>query len=133
MNSSRSMLLSLTVLFFISTVVSIAGAQLQPATNPGAADGAPSSWQQIPIPPLPQWTAAQPKRIELANGMILFLQEDHELPLISGQATVRGGSRSEPASKVGMLEIYGDVWRTGGTGAVGGPPGRSSAPSPPPR
>jgi zinc protease len=120
MNSIRSMLLSLIVLFFISTVGSVAGAQQQPATAPGAADGAPSSWRQIPIPPLPQWTAAQPKRIELANGMILFLQEDHELPLISGQATVRGGSRSEPPNKVGMLEIYGDVWRTGGTGKMTG-------------
>jgi zinc protease len=115
------MFFSLTVLFFVSAVVSVAGAQQQPATTPGApTNGVPSSWQQIPISPLPQWSAAQPKRIELANGMILFLQEDHELPLISGQATVRGGSRTEPANKVGMLEIYGDVWRTGGTGKMTG-------------
>jgi zinc protease len=52
--------------------------------------------------------------------MVIFLQEDHELPLISGQATVRGGSRSEPANKVGMLDIYGDVWRTGGTSKMTG-------------
>jgi zinc protease len=41
--------------------------------------------------------------------------EDHELPLISGAARIRGGSRDEPATKTGMLDIYGDVWRTGGT------------------
>ena len=116
------LLLSLTLLFFVSAVVSTAIAQ-QPAASAstfGAADGVPSSWQQIPIPPLPRWTAAQPKRIELANGMIIFLQEDHELPLISGQATIRGGSQSEPANKVGMLDIYGDVWRTGGTSKMTG-------------
>ena len=74
-----------------------------------------TSWQQIPIPPLPAFHPQEPKRIELPNGMVLFLQEDHELPLIDGIARIRGGSRSEPASKVGMLEIYGEVWRTGGT------------------
>ncbi len=74
-----------------------------------------TNWQQIPIPPLPAFHPQEPKRIELPNGMVIFLQEDHELPIIDGVARIRGGSRSEPASKVGMLEIYGEVWRTGGT------------------
>src|SRR5579864_881046 len=74
-----------------------------------------TDWQQIPIPPLPAFHPQQPKRIQLPNGMVIFLQEDHELPLIDGTARIRGGSRSEPANKVGMLDIYGEVWRTGGT------------------
>src|ERR1700758_1047674 len=72
-------------------------------------------WKQIPIPPLPAFHPQQPKRIQLPNGMVIFLQEDHELPLIDGTARIRGGSRSEAATKVGMLEMYGEVWRTGGT------------------
>ena len=40
--------------------------------------------------------------------------------LIDGTARIRGGSRSEPASKVGMLDMYGEVWRTGGTKAQTG-------------
>jgi zinc protease len=51
---------------------------------------------------------------------VIFLQEDHELPIIDGTARIRGGSRSEPANKVGMLDIYGEVWRTGGTKAQTG-------------
>lgn len=47
--------------------------------------------------------------------MVIFLQEDHELPLIGGTARIRGGSVSEPVSKVGLVDMYGDVWRTGGT------------------
>ncbi len=47
--------------------------------------------------------------------MVIFLQEDHELPLISGSARIRGGSRNEPATKVGLVELLGEVWRTGGT------------------
>ena len=53
--------------------------------------------------------------MELPNGMVLFLQEDHELPLINGVIRVRGGGRDEPAEKAGLSEIYGEVWRTGGT------------------
>src|SRR5271168_3239350 len=79
-----------------------------------------TEWKQIPIPPLNAFHPQQPKRIELPNGMIVFLQEDHELPLIDGTARIRGGSRSEPANKAGLLDLYGEVWRTGGTKAQTG-------------
>src|SRR6202023_482118 len=79
-----------------------------------------TSWQQIKIPPLSAFKPQQPKRIELSNGMIIFLQEDHELPLIDGTARIRGGSVNEPASKVGLVDMYGEVWRTGGTKAQTG-------------
>src|SRR5579863_10397506 len=74
-----------------------------------------TNWKQIPIPPLPAFKPQQPKRIELSNGMVIFLQEDHELPLIDGTARIRGGSRDEPAEKVGLVDIFSEVWRTGGT------------------
>ena len=72
------------------------------------------------IPALPAFHPQEPKRIELPNGMVIFLQEDHELPLIDGIARIRGGSRSEPAAKTGLTDIYGEVWRTGGTKAQTG-------------
>jgi zinc protease len=84
------------------------------ASLPQAAAQA-TGWQQITIPPLPAFKPQQPKRIELSNGMVIFLQEDHELPLVEGSARIRGGSRNEPASKVGLVDIFGEVWRTGGT------------------
>jgi zinc protease len=84
------------------------------ATLPQVAAQA-TSWQQVPIPPLPVFHPQQPKRIQLSNGMVIFLQEDHELPLIDGTARIRGGSVNEPASKTGLNDIYGEVWRTGGT------------------
>ena len=74
-----------------------------------------TDWRQIKIPPLTEFHPQQPKRIQLPNGLVIFLQEDHELPLIDGTIEVRGGSRSEPAAKTGMLDIYGEAWRTGGT------------------
>jgi zinc protease len=93
-------------------VVTLAGlCALQPA--PAAAQT--STWEQINIPPLPDFHPQEPKRVVLPNGMVIFLQEDHELPLIDGVARIRGGSRSESAAKTGLVDIYGEVWRTGGT------------------
>jgi zinc protease len=89
---------------FLSIVTTIPQASAQAAT-----------WQEIQIPPLPAFKPPQPKRIELKNGMVIFLQEDHELPLIDGTARIRGGAVNEPATKVGLVDIYGEVWRTGGT------------------
>ena len=34
---------------------------------------------------------------------------------MTASARIRGGSRNEPAGKVGLVEIFGEVWRTGGT------------------
>src|SRR5947209_596161 len=79
------------------------------------ATGQVANWKQIPVPQLPAFKPQQPKRIELSNGMVIFLQEDHELPLIDASARIRGGSVNEPADKAGLVDIYGEVWRTGGT------------------
>jgi zinc protease len=96
--------LSLILITAATSLVSVPRATSQ-ATN----------WKQIPIPTLPAFHPPQPKRIELSNGMVIFLQEDHELPLIDGTARIRGGSSDEPAAKVGLVDLFGEVWRTGGT------------------
>ena len=90
------------------------------AFGPAPAAAQVTDWQQINIPALPAFHPQVPKRIVLPNGMVIFLQEDHELPLIDGMARIRGGSRSEPAAKVGLVDLYSEVWRTGGTKAQTG-------------
>ena len=77
--------------------------------------GQSKPWQKIPIPQLPAFHPQEPKRVELPNGLVIFLQEDHELPTIDATARIRGGSRSEPAEKAGLVSLYSEVWRTGGT------------------
>jgi zinc protease len=93
-----------------------AGALLLPALAAGQA----TDWREIRKPALRAFTPQQPKRIALPNGLVIFLQEDHELPLVRGTARIRGGSREEPAAKVGLVSVYGQVWRTGGTKALTG-------------
>ena len=86
-----------------------------PAAKTPARPAPATSWEKVPIPPLRQFRPQEPRRVELPNGLVIFLQEDHELPLIDGTIHLRGGSREEPADKVGLVAIYADVWRTGGT------------------
>lgn len=99
----------------VSSVAQAKKTSQAPAAKTTATGPIPSSWQKVPIPPLPKFSPQEPIRVELNNGMVLFLQPNHELPLIDATMRIRGGSRSEPADKIGMLDMYGDVWRTGGT------------------
>jgi len=62
-------------------------------------------------------TFSPPKgeRIVLNNGMILYVLEDHELPVLNLSAIIRAGSIYEPDDKVGLAELTGRVMRMGGT------------------
>jgi zinc protease len=116
---------NLTAILSIALVAPFATAQTtakpaeaaKPAT---AAAPVAQPWKKIPIPPLHAFKPAQPKRIELANGLVIFLQEDHELPFINGSIMIRGGSRDEPTNKVGLVDLYGQTWRTSGTATIDG-------------
>jgi zinc protease len=78
------------------------------------------AWESIPVPPLPEFHPAVPRRVELPNGAVLLLMEDHELPFVNGFVEMRGGDRDLPASKAGFAGIYGQAWRTSGTAAHSG-------------
>jgi zinc protease len=78
-------------------------------------DLAAADLRTIAKPPLPAFHPQQPKRIQFDNGMVIFLQEDHELPLIDAAIRIRGGSKSEPEAKTGLVSIYTGAWRTGGS------------------
>jgi len=77
-------------------------------------------WEKIPIPKLHEFKPQEPERIELKNGIVIFLQEDHELPFVSGSVLIPGGSRDEDPAKTGLVGLYGQAWRTSGTAKMGG-------------
>ncbi|MGI4827615.1 MAG: M16 family metallopeptidase [Janthinobacterium lividum] len=77
-------------------------------------------WKRIPVPPLHDFKPIEPRRIELTNGLVIFLQPDHELPFINGFILIRGGSRDEPADKIGLVNLYGQTWRTSGSAEQSG-------------
>lgn len=78
---------------------------------------AQKSYKDLKYPPLGQLKIPEVKREVLPNGMIVFLAEDHQLPMVGLSAKVRTGSVFEPADKVGLASITGMVMRTGGAGS----------------
>ncbi len=65
-----------------------------------------------------EFSPPEPERVVLENGMIIYLLEDHELPLVTVTATMRTGSWLDPTEKVGLASMTGAVMRTGGGGGL---------------
>lgn len=66
------------------------------------------------------FTPPKAERVTLPNGMILYLLEDHELPIVNLTAMIRTGSVYDPSAKIGLAELTGTVIRTGGTASRSG-------------
>ena len=70
--------------------------------NTSWAATAAKHYTELQLPPLPQVKIPKYERYVMNNGMVVYLMEDHELPLVSGSAIVRTGDRFEPTDKVGL-------------------------------
>ncbi|MDE5079201.1 MAG: pitrilysin family protein [Trichodesmium sp. St16_bin4-tuft] len=82
---------------------------------PAIAITPPKHYTELEFPPLPKLELPEYTRFQLENGIVVYLMEDHELPLIGGRALFRTGSRFEPENQVGLANLTGTVMRTGGT------------------
>ncbi|MBW4614595.1 MAG: insulinase family protein [Desmonostoc vinosum HA7617-LM4] len=80
-----------------------------------AAAAAAKHYTELQLAPLPEIKVPKYERFVLQNGLVVYLMEDHELPLVNGTAIIRTGSRWEPLEKVGLADLVGTVLRTGGT------------------
>ncbi len=69
------------------------------------------------FPPV-EFSPPEPERVVLENGMVVYLLEDHELPLVSVTVTMRTGSWLDPSDKIGLASMTGAVMRTGGGGGL---------------
>lgn len=90
--------------------------QPPPRPHPGAIPAHP---RELTFPPLdyspPQ---ASTFRHVLANGVVAFMVEDHDLPLVTLTVHIRGGSYLDPKGKEGLAAMTGSLMRTGGTASM---------------
>jgi zinc protease len=66
------------------------------------------------FPPL-KFEIPKSERVQLKNGMVVYLLQDHELPIVNLTAYLNAGSIYEPADKVGLASLTGAALRSGGT------------------
>jgi len=99
---NQRMAVMLLVLVFVTLAVAPASLAKKP-------------WEKIKIPDLNEIKMPAYERVELDNGMILYLAEDHKFPMVELSATIDVGSIYEPADKIGLASMTGSVMRTGGT------------------
>lgn len=95
----------------MALTVVIAGWGCAAASHAAALSEDPRAMTFEPV----RFTPPEPERIVLENGMVVYLLEDHELPLVTVSAIIQTGSWLDPADKVGLAGLTGTVMRTGGT------------------
>jgi len=80
----------------------------------------PASYKELKFPPLREIQLPKIEETTLPNGMKVYLLENHELPLVRGTALIRTGNLFDPADKIGLATITGELIRSGGTTAKSG-------------
>lgn len=80
---------------------------------PGFAADRP--WSALENAALPEIHIPPIDREALPNGLQLLMLEDRELPVVRGYLYWRVGSIYEPADKLGLAEMTGELIREGGT------------------
>jgi zinc protease len=73
-----------------------------------------SSPDKIHYKPL-RFELPKTQRVVLENGIVLYILENHELPLININALIKTGNMYDPEGKEGVAELTAYVMRTGGT------------------
>jgi len=87
-----------------------------PAASPGA-EAAPADPRTLTYAPL-KIGFPKPERVFLPNGLLVYLFEDHELPLIDVSIDFKAGSIFDPADKAGLADLAATLMRAGGTEAM---------------
>ncbi|HEY7679596.1 MAG TPA: pitrilysin family protein [Terriglobia bacterium] len=108
-------------------LIAVTGIQARPQEGapPGAAstrgDRHSEGWSKAmrlkgpPLPPKFPKVGQEIERAVLENGMIVYLQEDHRLPLLDVSVLVRTGTYYEPAEDLRTAALAGELLRRGGT------------------
>lgn len=111
-------LILLTIALLVLAVFTIQAADPVPAKSTGSKviESLSQGKIQLTIPKV----GTDVKRLVLDNGLVLYLYEDHRLPLFNASAMIRCGSVYDPAEKNGLSGLVGTVMRSGGTKSIPG-------------
>src|SRR5690606_19972001 len=118
--SSMKKLLPLALL--LAAGCATTGTPTQPTTAPDQPAGpgvADYDVEALEFPPVRDVALPEIERVELPNGLVVFLTEDRALPVVRASARIGMGSLWEPDDHVGLAAITAETMRTGGAGDLG--------------
>jgi len=81
---------------------------------PGCSSPQPPRPEQLVYPPL-EFALPAVERLELANGIRLYLKQDNEIPLVQITAMIGSGELGVSRELTGFDDLFAGTWRTGGT------------------
>ena len=101
----------------VSLAVTGLGTAQDAAPNINPETGVPEGWPDPAALNFDTVEFAQPEveRAVLPNGLIVYMLEDHALPLVNGAAFVKTGSLYDPEAKASLASLTADLMRTGGS------------------
>lgn len=94
-------------------LVTAAPPSVVPTVTP-AAGAPPADPRTLSYAPL-QISFPKPEKVFLPNGLLIYLFEDHELPLVDAAIDFKAGSIFDPQAKAGLASLVATLMRTGGT------------------
>ncbi|MCZ2147086.1 MAG: insulinase family protein [Bryobacterales bacterium] len=99
----------------ILTLALAVSAPLAPAQRKSAPAAAARSYKDLKFKSLRELRLPEISNFTMANGMKVYLLENHELPLVRGSLRLHAGNIYDPSDKAGLSDVFGEVMRTGGT------------------
>lgn len=104
---------------------SLAGALLAAlalASGPARAEEIPAKFdpEKLTIPALRPIPKVTPERWEMKNGLVVYLLENHDLPVVQGTLYTRASATWAPPEKTGLGAVTGTVMRSGGSARISG-------------
>jgi zinc protease len=95
--------------FIVCEHRAVAASRDQPSAVGSQADPRDMRFEPVEFHP------PDPDRVVFENGLVVYLLEDHELPLVTVSATIKTGGWLDPSEKIGLASLTGVTMRTGGT------------------
>lgn len=71
--------------------------------------------KKIVTPPIGKVTVPTPERLVLKNGVVVYLLENHDLPVVGGTAYFPTSPDLLPRERAGLFTLTGEALRTGGS------------------
>jgi len=98
-----------TILLLISFLLATGVAPAVSVAESGLPD--PDKINYLPL----KFNLPQTQRVVLENGIVIYILEDYELPIVNINAVIKTGTIHDPKDKEGVAELTAYVMRTGGT------------------